>query len=188
MRCNLHGGKSLKGAASPQFKTGRHSKYLPTRLRERYQEALDDPELIALNDEIALIDARLAELLGRIDSGESMSVWEKLRKAYQALREAQAAKDVAGTVDALNVLGDMIERGGRDDETWNQIYYLLDQRRKLTESERKRRVDMQQMVTAERLTILMTAVQDAIRRNVHDRDTLSAISADIRALISGGSG
>jgi hypothetical protein len=33
-RCRLHGGKSLAGPASPSFKHGRHSKWLPKEVAE----------------------------------------------------------------------------------------------------------------------------------------------------------
>jgi hypothetical protein len=64
--CSMHGGKSLRGVDSPRFKTGRHSKYLPDRLVERYEEALNDAELTRLDDEIALVDARLQDVLERL--------------------------------------------------------------------------------------------------------------------------
>src|SRR3954465_9212974 len=77
-RCRMHGGKSLAGPASPSFTTGRHSKYLPRRLLARYQEMAHDAELLALRDEIALIDARIADVLGRVESGESSRIWREL--------------------------------------------------------------------------------------------------------------
>jgi len=51
--CSMHGGKSPRGVDSPSFKTGRHSRYLPDRLTEKYCEALADEELLRLDDEIA---------------------------------------------------------------------------------------------------------------------------------------
>src|SRR4051794_17890811 len=62
-RCRAHGGASLRGAASATFKTGRRGRFLPRRLRERYEQALDDPTMLELRDEIALVDARLSDLL-----------------------------------------------------------------------------------------------------------------------------
>ena len=62
-RCSKHGGKSLAGIASPRFTTGRWSAVLPTRLAARYQAAQADPALLAARDEVALVDARIAEVL-----------------------------------------------------------------------------------------------------------------------------
>ena len=63
-RCRMHGGKSLGGIASPNFKHGGYSKFLPVRLGDNYQEAMADPELLALRDDIALLDARVHDLMG----------------------------------------------------------------------------------------------------------------------------
>ena len=61
--CYHHGGKSLVGPAVNTYRSGRHSRYLPVRMAAKYQEAEHDPELLSLRDEIALVDARLADLL-----------------------------------------------------------------------------------------------------------------------------
>ena len=62
-RCRWHGGKSLRGAEHPMAKHLRYSKYLPEALLARYQEARDDPQLLELRDEIALVDSRLIQLI-----------------------------------------------------------------------------------------------------------------------------
>ena len=56
---------------APRFETGRYSKYLPTRLAGRYEEARADPELLALRDDIALLDTRVAQTVAALDTGES---------------------------------------------------------------------------------------------------------------------
>ena len=81
--CYQHGGATPRGMALPQTKTGRYSRDLPTRLAARYQESLSDPDLLALREEIALIDARLGDLLKRVDSGESGVLWDLLQKTYR---------------------------------------------------------------------------------------------------------
>lgn len=140
-RCYMHGGKALVGTANPAFKTGRYSKYLPARLTERYHEALADTELLALRDEIAVLDARLSEVL--------------------------AEDDPVG---------------------WPDVVAIMEQRRKLVESERKRLVDMQQMITTEQAMLLIAAISDAVRRHVDDRTILAAISADVARIIGRSSG
>lgn len=61
--CSMHGGKTPVGMASPHFKHGRHSKYLPISLAKKYHEAQDDPVLLGLREEILLIDVRINQLL-----------------------------------------------------------------------------------------------------------------------------
>lgn len=181
-RCRMHGGKSLAGPASPAFKTGRYSKYLPARLTERYAEAVNDPELLALREDVALIDARLADLLRRVDSGESGQLWKDVRQAYQSFIKARRRGDDEAAAAAFDELGELIERGASDHAAWSEIAALLEQRRRLVESERRRLVEMQQVITAEQAMVLIAAVVDVVRKHVSDRHILSAISRDIGAL------
>lgn len=178
-RCRMHGGKSLTGAAVPAFRHGRHSKYLPARLTERYEEALSDPELIGLRDDLALMDARLADLLERVDTGESGTIWARLQ---EAMRDFQRESDPIRQQFLMMAMSQMILDGARDVEAWMEIHVILEQRRKTAESERKRLMDMQQMVTSERVMLLIVAIIDIVRRYVKDPRTLSAIGRDIHEL------
>lgn len=189
-RCRLHGGRSLAGVASPSFKHGRYSKYLPGRLVGRYEEARADPELLALRDEIALVDVRLAELLQRLETGESPGGWAQLRGVYSNLVRAQGNNDVQGITTALQKFESIIEGGGQEDAAWGETIALLDQRRKLVESERKRLVEMQQMITTEQALALLARIQQVILDNVDDRRVITAISAEFKriAVVESGRG
>lgn len=186
--CYHHGGKTPRGVASPHFKHGRYSKALPGRLLERYQEALTDPRLLELAEEIALIDARLQDVLRRVDTGESGRLWRQLKQTHEEMVEARQAGDVAAMAQKLNALGQMIDRGLADWAAWEEVEKLLEQRRRFVESERRRMVEMQQMITAERAMALLAFVVDVIRRHVSDRRVLAAISADIGKLVASPAG
>lgn len=140
-RCRMHGGSQPRGLARHNTTHGRYSKHLPTRLGERYEAALKDPDLLALRDEIAITDARIQELLEPED---------------------------ASAVD------------------WPAVQESIEQRRKLVETERKRLVDLQQMMTAEQAMTLLAAVEAVVRKHVDDRDTLANIAADIARLVAHG--
>jgi len=178
-RCRMHGGMTPGGMALPQFKHGRYSKYLPARLVDRYQAGRSDPELLAMRDEIAALDARLSELLERVDSGESGLLWTSLRAAWTELQEARRAKDNLKLAAALTRVGDLIEQGFDDRAAWADVLALFQDRRRLVESERRRLVDLQQMITAEQAMVFLAAITDAVKKHVDDRDTLAAISADL---------
>jgi hypothetical protein len=181
-KCRMHGGTSLAGIASPLFKHGRYSKHLPERLAGRYSEALADVKLLELGDEVALIGTRLGELVERIDTGESAQRWKALQTAYTNLKAATRSGDKLEFVAAMAALEVAIEAGGQDYQTWREIVELTEQRRKLSESERKYQIAAQQMITAERAMVLLAAVVDVIRRHVDDREVLSLISSELRAL------
>jgi hypothetical protein len=181
-KCKFHGGASLIGIASPTFKHGRYSKHLPARLAGRYAEALSDTKLLELRDEIALVGTRLGELVERIDTGESAQRWKALQAAYVNLKDATRSGDKVEFVAAMAALGSAIEAGLQDYATWREIVELTEQRRKLAESERKRLIEAQQTITAERAMILLAAITDVVRKNVSDPSILAAISTELRQL------
>jgi hypothetical protein len=181
-RCRMHGGASLAGLASPSFKHGRYSTYLPARLAARYTEAQSDTDLLALREEVALTDARLADVLGRVDRGDSAALWKQAQTEFDALMTARAM----GLPDAacLGALRRTLKTGIADWEAWDEVAKLVEQRRRLVESERKRLVDMQQTITAERAMLLIGRLAGIIQAHVTDRGVLAAISADIGKLVT----
>lgn len=180
--CRLHGGRSLSGLASPSLKTGRYSKVLPVRLAARYQEAINDPELLHLTDEIGALDSRIDESMKGLTTGEAGALWTALRKVHDDLVSARLRGDTADMAIALTDIGTLIETGFSDLQIWSEIIALFDQRRKLVESERKRLVEMQQMLTAEQAMVFLAAVIGVVRKHVTDRPTLIAIGTELNAL------
>lgn len=182
--CAMHGGKTLVGAASPRFKTGRYSKYLPTRLAARYEEAANDPDLLAMREDIALIDSRLADILARVDTGESGSLWRQARDEFAVLDAAIKEGDAKPVTASLKRMQAMLGRGVSDYAAWHEVGDLLEQRRKLVESERKRLVEMQLVLDSRQAVVFVTAFLDVIQRHVPDRKQLSNIAREVQALLA----
>ena len=149
----MHGGSTPAGLASPNIRTGRYSKHLPARLAERYEAALTDPDLLALRDEIALTDADISRILEHLDTEMPDDPDDRLIW----LEQNEANRD--------------------------RMQSLIEQRRRLVETERKRLVDLQQMMTAEQAMVLLATVESIVRKHV-DRNTMAAISADIARLVA----
>lgn len=66
---------------------------------------------------------------------------------------------------------------------WQEADKLIEQRRKLVESEQKRLVAMQQMLSAEEAHVLIAALIRAVTAHVSDRKQLAAIGADMAAIV-----
>lgn len=183
-RCKLHGGKSLGGIASPTYKTGKYSRYLPDKLANRYEMAVNDPGLLELNHEIALLDSRLASLLERIDTGEAGLLWQNMAKLWTELTTAIKQQDKTKQQDIAIKLDMLIKQGHDDYLAWNEIQNVIEHRRKLVESERKRLIETQQYVTAVQAMTMIGSILAIIKENVTDRNTLQAISQGINHLVS----
>jgi len=141
-----------------------------------------DRELLALRDEIALVDTRLSQLLSGLDTGETDALWERLHEAYQEVRAGWEANDGKVVLAALESIGQIIEAGGKQGVIWEEIYVILEQRRRLVESERKRLVAMQQMITAEQAMAMLARIQQVIVEHIDDRNVLSSIVAEFKRL------
>lgn len=183
-RCRMHGANSRAGIAHHNFIDGRTSRRLPARMVAAYEAAQADPNLLELRNDIALVDARLSDVLSRVDSGEAGSLWKNARDAMAQFQAAGA--DLAKAKSALAVLNDVLVRGAGDWEAWHEIGDLLDQRRRLIESERKRLTDMHQMIATERVMLLMGALANVIREHVDDKNVLNEISNDFSRILGSG--
>ena len=182
--CRVHGGLTPSGLASPHYTHGRYSKALPARLAARYDEATTDPALLELRADVALLDARLADVLSRVDTGESGALWTTLQNHRRDVLAAKRVGDSVAQAVALNALLETVGQGHADYRAWQEIGALLEQRRKLVESERKRLIEAQQTLTVEKAMLLIGAISGIIKAHVHDRAILAAIGRDIEGLVS----
>jgi hypothetical protein len=174
----MHGGKTPRGFALPQTKTGLHSKDLPTRLAVRYEAALADPELLSLRSQVAVLDAREGELYAGLDRGEAGAIWQALGVAVAELEEARATNSTKKMAVALASITSLVRQGASDAQKWVELYEVIGLRRSVAESERKRLTDMEQMFTAKQGLLLAAALVAAVKRAVDehvDDDKLRAV-------------
>ena len=173
--CRLHGGLTPRGPASPKYKHGRYSKFLPARLSAMYEQSLADPEMLNLRHEIALIDARMAELLGRLEQGESMDGWAKMGELVARMKSAAMSGDTGTFQAALAEIEKVAEKGMGDYAAWNMILDSMDKRRQLVEAERRRLIAMQASLDVNQALAFAGQLIQIVSRHVADRKTLSAI-------------
>lgn len=200
-RCTRHGGgKPLQGKprGHQNFKTGSHSdllvfkfagqiiegkvpmprryeKFIPPRLAEKYLESVNDPEIIALNDDIALVETRIKQLIANLDRDQPPQVWEDAYNAFQAFMMFKRLGDAVKGADSLALLEDIFEREATEREAWDEVFMRLEQRMKLASEERKRRLDMKNLLDAERamdmVSSLLAAVNEAAEAVIKDDQT-----------------
>lgn len=185
-KCRMHGGKSLRGSEVATFKNGRYSKYLPSQLDELYREALADPDLLELGDHIALLEGRIKEVLAAHAEGEPVPRWSDLREQFDAL----ATSILGGNQEEINAglaaVFETLDAGAKWDSTWDQVLAAMEQLRKLSDTEIKRKKDLNQMVPIERVVVLMAAVGHAVKRNVTNPEEVQAVYRELATLHSGG--
>lgn len=176
----------MVGTASGRFKEGRYSRYLPQRLQRSYDHAVDDANLLSLRHDVALVDSRLSDLLSRVDTGESGQLWADLKKAHTEFKIAKRGDDVGRMQATLARLEFLMDGAVQDHTAWGEIAELIEQRRKLVESEQKRMASLHQMITKEEALIMARQMIDIMTRHVTDKQALSAIIVEMQRMLGGG--
>lgn len=148
-------------------------------MSSRFEEALADADLVQLGRDIALIDSRLGEVLSEITQDSTGTIFGSLRRAFN---DYTKSNDPAKKQVAFVEMEFLIEQGAEDWQKWQEVYSVLEQRRKMVESEAKRQVQLQQTLTTSQAVNMLAAVIDTVKRHVTDVDALRAISADIAGL------
>ena len=94
--CLMHGGKSPRGMAAPNYQHGRYSTHLPTQWAQWYTQARQDPALTSLRDEIALAETRVHELLQTLPassaSPHTCPVWQAIGTQLDRLARLRSAE------------------------------------------------------------------------------------------------
>lgn len=183
--CYKHGGATPKGIASPHFKTGRWSKYMPAPLQESYERARNDKDNLQFNDDIALIDAMILANLPKLETRESGAAWSMIKKIIGDLTLAFADEQYGKCVALMDVMTDIVNEQMLYYATEQEVKSSLEQRRKLVESEQKRRINMQQFVESEDAMSIVTALLQSVKDNVSDVTTLNAIQSTFTRLTVG---
>lgn len=183
-KCRLHGGKSLSGVANGNYKHGRYSKSLPTQLHQRYVEARSNPRLLSLSDDVAVAEARLAELLASVESGESGACWQELKTTLEAFSVALTSGDLAGLQAHFETMRGLVRRGAAGAGVWEEIRKVWETRCKLVQTEIKTLTSLQQLITVNQHMLMLGAVTEAVTQAVQTHaDTQSGrkILMDIQA-------
>ena len=175
------------GPLNPNWKGGRYASVLPTKLQEKFHQATADPELLNQRAEIALLTARMEELVSNISTGESGAVWKKLNECAKDLIKAkQYGDDVAFDAGIKEMLG-LITQGKKEFFVWDEIQATALNKAKLIESERKRILETKLFLTAEQGVNMLAKVADALRKSldkrVEDERVRRAVKTDVSATI-----
>lgn len=180
--CEIHGGKTPTGYGLPQTTIGRYSKHLPTRLAEKYSEAIGDPELLSVREDVALLDSRISDVMASASNQESGELWNNLKEALRDYDKANGKDAEVTRSEAFSKIRWLIREGYAEWQSWKDIRFMLQERMRLVESERKRLVEMQQMLTTEDALLLIGRLGGILKQHITDRDTLAAIAKEIRTL------
>lgn len=185
-RCYMHGGPSPAGPSHYNYKDGRKSRYamqIPERMREAFGAALNDDQLLELYQEIALVESQIVDHLGRLDEGH---LWDELQDGFNDLVEAQRSQDVDSMRDALSAIGRTIKRGKADAVVREEVQKLIEQKRKLADTQTRREHYLKAHVTLNEFNDLMQALASILRNRIEDKRLLSDLWVELSRAMGAG--
>lgn len=197
-RCKLHGKNAAKGTRQGKFKDGKRSKFMLARWADVYFESLDDPDAQrSQRHQLAVIAAMSEELLQRMETGESATAWQTLKRfARQMRRELLAIKQsaTAGTPEAAAEAGALanslmrfletdllpvIDGGVGSEAARMELVRLYKDRARLIKVEQ----EASKSVPLEVLFVQQAQILQIMMRHLHDQPRVRVlIAADMRDL------
>ena len=196
-RCYKHGGPTPTGIAASNYQGKGYSKYLPKRLVDDFESSLADGALVELRRDIALVETQLNDALRRLSgTGAGMSAWQEacaaLRSLLAALQqkpanEAEAADAARRQGEALLALQTLVEQGNREAGPWEEVGKLIDQKRRLVDSESRREANLQSSMSMERAILWYEYLVTAVVENVSNRSELARIQSQWNRLVGAAS-
>jgi len=164
--CKYHGGASLKGALSPQYRHGAASKYLPTNLAAKYYDFLSDPDRLALDSEMALIRAMLWDRVKELEKINTAEEWAKAGVLFESFMTAQSMHQKEKAARHLMDLGEVLKKGAGGESLRKEILKMTEQERKLADTQRQLYVDMGEFITRGMALTMLTRFMEAVKSNV----------------------
>jgi hypothetical protein len=168
----------------PDFREdGERSKHMPADMSDRYERSLQDTELLNLRRDLAMMEARIHDLMDTVNQGESTGAWNELRLCGERFTTLWGRREMERAQEQLMTMLEIIEHGSTRANGWDELQRTIELRRRLSETETKRLQALKQFVTAERAVTLVEDVIEVIRRHVHDPEARRNCVRDLKRLI-----
>jgi hypothetical protein len=184
-RCHKHGGPTPKGIASPNWKHGRFSKYLPQQLGEIAYNAAHDPELFNMREIIGAYEARLTYLMGLVGSGASAERFAEIAKTWGEFRKGQEMGAAGRTrmIDAAYRMDELTRDIDHDYMVWRDIDVATKNYKLLLESERKRQIEAHSLIPVVKASDFAREVLLAVRQEVTNPEEWARVQARITEIV-----
>ncbi len=181
--CTQHKGYSIQKNAQG----GGAVKHYPFKegsgLEASYRKALEDQELLSLRSAVAVVEARIVELIGKLEDDPAARVWQELSKQNARLRRAQEAGDSKNVIGAVSAIQTLIDAGASSQERWEDLFRALELKKEVASAEWKRLADLRCLMTADRAFDMVNRIVDVVLKNVTDNKVKAAINDGVLRIV-----
>lgn len=149
---------------------------------ERYNQLRTNPDYIALQDEITLVDVRINTLLSSIEHKGSGIQIRRLKIEFDRMRLGLKLNNAVMANEAVITMQNVFDEALAEMFAWEEITRLIELRRRLSSTEQERIVQAQAILTSEEVMAFVGRLSAVLRANVKDDRALSVIAGEIRNL------
>lgn len=175
-RCRLDGG--APGSGRPIIH-GKYSANLPKSLRDAYEKAEADSNLLALRSDVALFEALIVETLPKLLSSDEHAVlWESANDQFNEITKALTVGDISQARLSLQLLGQVLKNGVAGVEAEERALTLIERKAKIQELEHKRLKMLGDHLTSQQAMTLIAYLMSSITTHVKDPNALRSIQHD----------
>ena len=135
---------------------------MPERLAERFEEALGDPELLSMKNQLATLDARWKDVISALDKPQMHK--NNVKSIRKAIEEVD--KGILDDVGFLEAVREAILDIRNEHETWIHSASLMEAQRKMVETEMKRMIAIGQVLTVEEANALVGRIRIIMLKNL----------------------
>lgn len=169
-RCRMHRGKAGAGLAHYNFQgKGKYKDVIPVPLKEVFERAVESgPEMLDLTEEIALVQSRIYQILGNLETGESATRWRELREASKVLQAARRRGDKVTVAETMEQIMNLLSDAGKEFWIWDDLFKTIGSYQSLVRDEKKRRLEMHQLISTDQAQGLLADIIMVIRANVDE--------------------
>lgn len=186
-RCMVHAGEQ----AVLVWKSMRYSESLTGRLREVYESAERDIDLLSMRSEVAIMEVRVRELLERLETGEHGEIWKELQQVWISLKSACDEGDMQKTIMYADQVGALIRDGAEREVLWEEIGKAFERKAQVAGKEWKRQVDMKDLISRDRALAFVLRLSESVKKTLPEylegdklQKALAAIGRDLGASVS----
>jgi len=180
----MHGGRTPRGLANPNTRSGRYSRDMPTRLYARYEVALTDPELTSVRKDVALLHSMIDDRLAAWAEQQADPDWSITLDQVEKITKHWKTWDWTTMERELGLLADTVSQRRSEADVIFEIRTLIDQRAKLAAQEHRRMLDLNQVLTVEQVVTLARTLATIVNRYLPDEETKNAINAEFSKVMS----
>jgi hypothetical protein len=171
--CFFHGGKTPKGENS-NVSTYRYVKALQgLDIGKKVEEISQDPVTLDLDGEIIVVQAMIETLFEKFKDagaeGEGIATVKAIKKVYNEIQYAAAKKDKDLANHLFEQLGEVINNAEYNFALVDEIKSTIKLKKELHDSQSRREIQLEQMMKAEDVQLLLKSLLVEIRGVIYDR-------------------